>query len=231
MRKKILSASMLLFLFFAAIAGFAQKWTLEVTGTILSGTKSLTGAKASIYADSNLVMAVTSVNGTFDFFLEPDNDYTLTFSKSGYVPTYILFSTKNVPAKRAKDGFSAYNIVVLLAPKKKGTEVEQAVNAPQAVVKYDSSFEDGDFTYDKAYAKSFKPFLKVVDREIKEAVDEEKADTLKSERKEESQVIFYAAGAMLVLIIAFAVYIMRLRKEKQGLLDELQKKQDDIKPS
>lgn len=202
---------------------FAQKWTIEVTGTILSKGKSLSGAKATIYADSNLVMGVTSANGTFDFFLEPDNDYTLTFSKVGYAPTYILFSTKNVPLKRAKQGFSAYNIVVLLEPKIPGSTVEQSVNAPQAVVKYDSAFDDGDFAYDKAYAKTIKPFLKVVNKQVKEAVDQQNADNLKSERTQVSRLIYGFSGTIFIVIIAFASFAVRSRKEKRRLLDEIEK--------
>lgn len=229
MKCKLHSFIVLFALIILGSPAFAQKWTIEVTGTILSKGKSLTGAKASIYADSNLIMAVTSVNGTFDFFLEPDNDYTLTFSKPGFVPAYILFSTKNVPEKRAKQGFSAYNIVALLSPKVSGTQAELAVTYPQAVVKYDSAFEGGDFRYNKDYAKSMKPFLKVVNREVKEAQavdDQQKDDDLKKAKADESKVVIYSSATILLLVMIFVAVSIRNYRTRQALMNELQQKKD-----
>jgi hypothetical protein len=140
-----------------------QAWTIEVRGTVEENDKKLPGAVVSVYQDNNLVNSMTTPSGNFGFTLQGDNNYTIAFTKPGYITKRISFSTKNVPADRAKYGFSAYSdIEVNIFPEIPGTDVDQILMQPIGKIGYDPSFHNGDFTYDSKYTASIQSLLEKI---------------------------------------------------------------------
>jgi serine phosphatase RsbU (regulator of sigma subunit) len=199
----------------------AQKWTIEVRGTVTEKEKPLDGSVISLYADSNVLRTVTTgADGEFDFVLAPDSDYMFSFSKPGYVTKCINFSTKNVPAKRAKEGFTAYDVDVEIFKEVPGVDVGQLLKAPLALVRYDDSFNGGDFTFDTQYAKDIRPFMKVMDFEMRQAVrraELEKEEALHSAEIKRQKAVLYSIVVILILVLGFAVFAFRSYRQKQKI--------------
>ncbi len=159
-------SALLFCLSIASILPFAafcqsQNWTIEVKGLVEEGDKKLVGAIISVYADNTLVTSQTTPNGGFDFNLNGNMNYMLTFTKPGYITKRISFSTKNVPADRAKAGFSPYSdIEVDIFPEVPGTDIDQILMQPIGKIGYDPSFKKvGDFTFDEQYTESIQSEL------------------------------------------------------------------------
>ncbi len=138
-----------------------QNWTIEVKGLVEEGDKKLPGAVISLYANNSLVTSQTSPNGGFDFNLNGNMNYVLTFTKPGYITKRLSFSTMNVPAERAKAGFSPYSAIeVDIFPEIPGTDIDQILQQPIGKIGYDPSFKKvGDFTYDEKYTESIQSEL------------------------------------------------------------------------
>jgi serine phosphatase RsbU (regulator of sigma subunit) len=202
----------------------AQKWSIEVRGTVSEKGKTLAGSVISLYADSNLLRTVTSVDGEFDFTLQRDSDYMFSFSKPGYVTKCVNFSTKDVPEKRAREGFTPYDIDVEIFREVPGIDVGQLLKAPLALIRYDANFNNGDFTYDLQYAKDIRPFMKVLDFEMRQAVKRaelEKQDALHNAELKRQKIIIYSAGVILILVMGFAVFAFISFRQKQKINQEL----------
>jgi hypothetical protein len=142
---------------------FAQDnkaWTIEVRGTVEENDKRLEGAIVTLLANGSPVNSVTTPNGSFAFTLQNDIDYTITFTKPGYITKRLKFSTQNVPADRSKFGFSAYNDVeVNIFPEIPGTDIDQILLQPIGKIGYEAKFHNGDFTYDEKYTQSIQSVL------------------------------------------------------------------------
>jgi hypothetical protein len=147
----------------SASNGFAQTpaWTIEVHGTVEENDKKLAGAVITLLdGNGNKVTSYTSPNGSFTFTLNNDINYTLTFTKPGYITKRLAFSTMNVPPDRSKYGFSPYSdIEVNIFPEIPGTDVDQILMQPIGKIGYDASFHNGDFTFDAQYTASIQSLL------------------------------------------------------------------------
>jgi len=142
--------------------GYSQNaaWTIEVRGTVEENDKKLGGATVTLYADNSQVNSVVTPNGSFAFTLNNDVNYTIAFSKPGYVTKRLSFSTTNVPPERSKYGFTAYSdIEVNIFPEISGTDVDQILMQPIGKISYDPSFHNGDFTFDAKYTQSIQSLL------------------------------------------------------------------------
>jgi serine phosphatase RsbU (regulator of sigma subunit) len=222
----------ILFLFPLKNYASSPKWNIEVKGIVTEKGHQLMGSVVSLFADSTLKQKITSDSGEFDFILNPDTDYMLTFTKPGYITKCISFSTKNVPAARAKQGFSPYDIEISIYPKIDGVDVNPLLQAPLAMVRYDANMDGGgDFAYDEKYMKSIRPFLSILDYEMKQAVSrakKDKEDALKTDQLKRQQLIIYASIAILLLVLGFAVYAYRSSIQKKKINKELDMKNRDI---
>lgn len=237
--EKINSFSRILFtaiLFLIPVLSFAAKkannqlkWTVEVKGTVNEKGKLLRGSVISLYVDSTLKQQITSDSGEFDFILMPDTDYMLTFTKPGYITKCMSFSTKDVPTERAKQGFSAFDVIISIYPKTEGIDVDPMSKAPLDMIRY--SPDADDFAIDEKYTKSIAPFISILDYEGKQAVkraQEEKTVALENEQLKRQRLIIYASIAILILVLAFALYAYRSYIQKKKINKELDLKNRHI---
>ncbi|HTB06942.1 MAG TPA: SpoIIE family protein phosphatase [Bacteroidia bacterium] len=204
--------------------GVKPTWSIEVKGTVIENGQSLQGAVISLYSDSMLLQQTTSPDGDFVFVLHADTDYMFTFSKPGYVSKCITFSTKNVPLARAKQGFTDYDIEVSIFKKIEGADISKLLQAPLAMICYNPDLNNGDFKYDEKYAKSIKPFLAILDFELKQEmkrVEQEKQAVVTDSALKRQKIITYSAIVVLLLVMGFAIYAYRSYRQKRKLNDEL----------
>ncbi len=154
------------------VFGQSPAWTIEVKGAVTEYNRKLAGAVITVFANNSPVNTINSRDGKFDFNLSPDNDYTITFTKPGYITKRISFSTKNVPDERGKHGFDPYTSIseVDIIPLMKGGDFEsradQLLLQPVAKVAYSPTLNGGkgDFTYDADYSASMREKLqKIID--------------------------------------------------------------------
>jgi len=165
-----------------ASAQNAANWTIEIRGTVEENNKKLGGATVTLTANGATVNSVVTPNGSFGFTLQGDMDYVLSFTKPGYITKRLSFSTRNVPADRAKFGFSAYSdIEVNIFPEIPGTNVDQILMQPIGKIGYDPKFHNGDFTFDQKYTESIQSLLDKILAAQKAA--EEKAKQLEEQYK------------------------------------------------
>jgi hypothetical protein len=143
------------------LSSWAQaSWTIEVRGVVEESDKKLPNAVVSILANNQVVNSMTTPSGNFGFTLQGNMDYTITFTKPGYITKRLSFSTKGVPDDRAKYGFSAYSdIEVNIFPEVPGTDIDQILQQPIGKIGYDPKFHNGDFTYDEKYTESIQSLL------------------------------------------------------------------------
>ncbi len=220
------SKIILLLSIFISFKAFAAKptWSIEVKGTVTEKGQPLQGAVISLFSDSVLLQQVTSPDGDFVFNLRADTEYMFTFSKPGYISKCITFSTKNVPLARAKTGFSAYDIEVSIFKKIDGVDISQLLQAPLAMIRYNADLNDGDFMYDEKYAKSIKPFLSVLDFELKQEmkrVEDEKKVALRDGELKRQKIMTYSAIVVLLLVMGFAIYAYKSYRQKRKLNNDL----------
>ena len=81
--------------FATALCSAQGTWTLVIDGRVMEGSRKLD--KAMITLTKNGVVdkkTRTASNGKFSLVLQPDNDYIIDISKSGYVTKLISVSTK-----------------------------------------------------------------------------------------------------------------------------------------
>ncbi|HTA81626.1 MAG TPA: SpoIIE family protein phosphatase [Bacteroidia bacterium] len=227
LNKKSLNNIFLLFGLLLSLNVFAAKstWSIEVKGTVTEKGQGLQGAVISLFSDSVLLQKVTSPDGDFSFILHADTEYMFTFSKPGYVSKCITFSTKDVPLARAKQGFSPYDIEVSIFKKIDGVDIGQLLQAPLALIRFNPDLnEGGDFMYDEKYAKSIKPFLAVLDFEIKQEfkrAEQEKQVAVRDGELKKQKVLTWSAIIVLLLVLGFAIYAYRSFTQKRKMNHEL----------
>lgn len=199
-------------------------WNIEIRGSVTANEVKLKNSLVTIYGENTSKRVINSANGDFDFFLQPDTDYLITFTKVGYIIKCLTFSTKNVPLARSLKGFSPYDIEVEIYPKTPGVDDAPLMQAPLAIVKYDSTFEGGDFVSDTKYTEGIAPFLSILDYEMKETIKQsqrEKVDMLRNEQLKRQRFIIYFSGIILVLISGFAIFILVSYRQKKKINAEL----------
>ena len=200
-------------------------WSIEVRGTVSEKGQSLQGAVISLFCDSALLQKTTSSDGDFSFVLHADTEYMFTFSKPGYVSKCISFSTKNVPAARAKQGFTPYDVSIAIFKKIDGVDIDQLLQAPLAMIRFDPDMDNGgDFALDEKYAKSIKPFLAVLNFEVKQEMKRMESDkqvVLRNSELKQQKIIIYSIIVVLILVLGFAIYSYRSFTQKRKMNKEL----------
>jgi hypothetical protein len=138
----------------------AVAWTLEVKGIVTENDKKLSGAVVTVAAGGNTVNTINCSDGKFDLTLQANQDYTISFTKPGYITKRISFSTKNVPPERAKFNFTAFTIdQVDIFPEIDGSDIDQILQQPVAKILYNPKYHNGDFDFDERYTESIQALL------------------------------------------------------------------------
>lgn len=219
---------------FISINAYAGKpgWSIDVKGTATENGRPLPGTVISLFCDSVLLQKITSPDGDFSFTLHADTEYMFTFSKPGYVTNCITFSTKDVPKERADKGFTAFDFGVSIYKEVEGgADVSKLFQIPLGAIRYNPDFNDGDFKYDEKYAKSIKPFLAVLNFELKQAVkrvEEEKQAAAREDELKTQKAITYSAIVVLLLVMLFAAFSYRSYRQKKKLSNELDSQNKNI---
>ena len=158
-----------LFLFFSlAVYPQGNKFVVPVKFIIEDGN--LDGAKVTVQKTPGGTKNLPG-DKKFNLELEFNADYTITFSKPGYVTKKITINTK-APDDRIKQGSEPYPFDVSLFKQYEGVNII-VFNQPIAKIAY--SPENDDFDYDVDYTKPIQSALKKAEEEVAKKQQEEKA--------------------------------------------------------
>ena len=169
-RAKCAGCYLLAFLFYCFNTASAQP-TLEIDGTVKEGRIRLSGAAVTLLKSGvQQDRIVTTQSGKFAFEMPLGPDYMLVFSKKGYVTKKINFITKDIPAGKAKFGFTYSGFEVGLFKETYGLDVSILQN-PIGQISYDPKLDN--FEHDKAYTKSIQAELAKLQKALEQKQREE----------------------------------------------------------
>jgi len=177
-------------------------------GAILVGKPGVSGgSRASIAAD-----------GTYLIKLDFDKEYTITYTKKGYVSQVYQINTQ-VDKERIEETFINKEILVELFPMVDGVNVD-LMKQPVAKIFYDELLYD--FDEDEAYAASMKPQIEELKAKLLAQLELNKNNTLTAEELAKQKAEEAAK--------AKAEEAARLAAEKEkALADAKAKKEADAK--
>jgi hypothetical protein len=141
-----------LFLFLFTGMAFAQKKTafLQLFGSVQDGSKNLSGAQLQVYENGSVVQTISAKdNGSFLVVLDLGKEFTLVYSKPGYVSKSIEVKT-TVPPDAADIGY-VFKCNVDLPEDVMGLSKADPMSKPIAKIAYNTGYED--FDYDAIYTK------------------------------------------------------------------------------
>ncbi len=114
----------------------------------------LEGATCTLLKGNQQVQSQTTSNGgKFKFVLDPNNEYTVTITKPGYITKKFSISTYNVPVERGEFPFAEFDIEVGLFKLFPGLDYS-CLDKPVAKVSFNPAKDVDDFDYDKVYTAS-----------------------------------------------------------------------------
>ena len=133
----------------------SQKPRYEVFGKVKMSEGDPEGTRVYIDRDNQRVGNETIPrNGKFEFDLDYQADYILTFEKAGYITKSINVNT-HIPDSEYQtvsyDPFEPFEFQVILFKQPEGTDIV-VFNQPVAIIKYHSNKDD--FDYDTDYSKT-----------------------------------------------------------------------------
>ena len=83
--------------------GLRAQFSCKVEGTVKENGKNLGGATVSLSNNEGAVKeVVTGPNGAFSLSLEPNEEYSMHITKSGYINAEIVFSTMGFTDEEAQ---------------------------------------------------------------------------------------------------------------------------------
>lgn len=145
----------LVFFVLVSAGAEAQKKTafLQLFGAVQDGTKNLSGAQLQVFENGSVVQTIAAKdNGTFVVVFDLGKEYSLVFSKPGYVSKSIEVRT-SVPPDAADIGY-VFKCNVDLPEDVMGLSKADPMTKPIAKIAYNAGFED--FDYDAIYTKRIK---------------------------------------------------------------------------
>ncbi|MFM9053190.1 MAG: hypothetical protein ACKOKF_12915, partial [Bacteroidota bacterium] len=148
------SALLTLLLFFCSLNGaLADSGYVQVRGKARKANNPESGVTISISAPGATPQSLVSKdNGTYNFRLELQKDYTITFSKDGLITKTIIFNT-SVPVDEMDIIFDKdFNMDMF--ENIEGIAQDNSMSKPVAKFKYDPAYED--FEFDQNYSKQIK---------------------------------------------------------------------------
>ena len=135
-------------------------WKFEFGGKVTEFNEkkqkdmALEGAIVTLLKGSTQIQQVSTNNsGRFKFLLDPNNEYTVTITKPGYITKRFAISTYNVPVERGEGSFAPYDIEVGLFKVFPGLDYS-CLNKPVAKIAYNPAPDVDDFDWDKVYTAS-----------------------------------------------------------------------------
>lgn len=162
--------SILTFLFLLIGVFTNAQTVLEISGSVLEGRASLDDAHIKVFENGKLIKTEYSDGkGRFTLTLDLDKIYLLEFGKKEYVSKKIEVNTEDVPEenrKFSKITYPKWKVDLFSSSLKVNTEV---LNKPVGKIFYNPAAMQ--FENDVNYAKSIKPQLDKLFKELDKAID------------------------------------------------------------
>ena len=156
-----------LLMLLVAAAGFAQApdWQFVFGGRVTEYNEKkakdmpLEGCSVSLFkGGSQLQLVTTGSSGKFKLRLDPNGDYEVRVTKSGYITKKFTITTFNVPAERGEGLFADFDVEIELFKIFPGLDYS-VLNKPVAKIIYNPSPDVSDFDYDKVYTNQMRAEL------------------------------------------------------------------------
>ncbi len=152
---------------------------LTVSGRIKVENGNLNGAKVLIEKDGQRIKTMEA-SGRFEFELDFQAVYIISFTKDDYVTKKLRFDT-HVPDERVEFGFLPFEFVVSIFKQYDGVNTV-IFNQPVGMISYSETIDE--FDYDTDYTKSIQAQIEEIQEEIEEKIAEEAEAMEEAERAE-----------------------------------------------
>ena len=131
-----------------SFTGFAQDWTLPLTGKVEKNGKKLQGSTVTLMQGSKqIAQTMTGDDGAFRFEIPPNGDFMIVVSKQGHCTKKFQVSTRGVPPDDKSTKRFDIPGISLFEPL---PNIDYSVlNQPLVKIQYNS--EKTAFDYDEAY--------------------------------------------------------------------------------
>ena len=147
---------------------FTQTPGLVVTGEVKEGKSRLNDAVIKVFKNGTAINEETSSNGKYSFLLDYDANYTIEYSKNGYITKRVAFNTSNVSEEEKLYEWD-FPTVVSLFKRIEGVDYS-ILDKPIGKV----YFEPGEgFIHDEQYTLSIQDQLEDLKDRYEEKVEEE----------------------------------------------------------
>ena len=159
---------------FAFSVSAQVKWQLELKGVVYDENDLKLGGVTIILKQGGkeIDRKVTAESAPYEFKLEPNEDYTLSFSKSSYLTKIIEINTENVPPKAVVDGLFTYRANLSMLRDFPGID-HSIMDEPVVRIFYVKSTQE--FGFDPEYYKIIKKRVEDMQKEYEVKLLEEKA--------------------------------------------------------
>jgi hypothetical protein len=173
--------STLLMLLVAAVGfGQAPAWQFVFGGRVTEYNEKkakdvpLENCIVSIFKGGNQQQVVnTGSSGKFKLRLDPNGDYEVRVTKSGYITKKFTITTFNVPSERGEGLFADFDVEIELFKIFPGLDYS-VLNKPVAKIIYNPSPEVSDFDYDKVYTNQMRAELEKLKELARQAREKQK---------------------------------------------------------
>jgi len=160
-------------------------WKVDLEGGIKDedSKQAIEGAKIEILKDASIIKTIyANEKGKFQYFLSPNNEYTIKVSSPGYVSKLISVSTTNVPDKVDVTGNFIVKMQVSLFHKVPGIDFS-LLDKPVGSIFYEPKENNFDFDVDASIGEKMEQLQKQYDQNIKEQAAQAKREKDDAEKK------------------------------------------------
>ena len=150
------------------------KWHLELKGVVYDEDNLKLGGVTIVLklGGKEVEKKVTTETGLYNFNLDPDEEYTLSFSKSSYLTKIIEVNTENVPPKAVVEGLFTYRANLSMLRDFPGID-HSIMDEPVVRIFYVKSTQE--FGFDPEYYTTIKKRVEEMQKEYEVKLQEEKA--------------------------------------------------------
>ena len=150
------------------------EWHLELKGVVYDEDNLKLGGVTIVLKQGGkeIERKVTAETGLYEFKLNSDEDYTLSFSKSSYLTKIIEVNTENVPPKAVFEGLFNYRANLSMLRDFPGID-HSIMDEPVVRIFYIKSTQE--FGFDPEYYKTIKKRVEDMQKEYELKLLEEKA--------------------------------------------------------
>lgn len=213
---------LLIFLFLLGGTVLAQEekpeTEIQIEGKVFEDDMPLSKVKINIQPyGGEMKKTYTDSQGGFNFMLEPDKEYTVEFSKNGYIAKRIYFNTMYMPRNMF---VTRSGIVVSLFKDFPGLDFSVLLNP---IGKFYYYADKKNLHYEKQYTDSIEKLLAELSRKVKE-----KKKELKELEDEQNEILEQKARKALQYIDSIKEQQALAIKKKQEQEEEKKNKKNTV---